>query len=313
MDDAVVPPPMPQSAAPPDLRAVMERGYPPSGVVDAAGVVAEDAPCRKCSYNLKGLAVAGRCPECGTPVGVSVHGDLLRYSEPQWLMKLSNGAAFIFWGILFGVGLGIVAGVFIVAIGPWVGIIVNMLAGLASLYGAWLLTEPDPSGIGEDRYGTSRRIIRVGVAANLVGYAVNMINLTAVPPPELRTAITIVGVMISLIHVVGQFAMLRYLEKLSLRIPDERLSRTARTLFWGYGCALAGTILVGGLMAVVTATSGGRPDTTILGLLTMFGCGAVIALIGFGIWFLVFLRQLQSAFSQQAHYSRQIWNSSSSA
>jgi uncharacterized repeat protein (TIGR04138 family) len=31
-----------------------------------------DLPCAACGYNLRGLAVAGRCPECGAPVIASV-------------------------------------------------------------------------------------------------------------------------------------------------------------------------------------------------------------------------------------------------
>jgi len=33
-----------------------------------AGTVGESLPCARCSYDLRGLARAGRCPECGEPV-----------------------------------------------------------------------------------------------------------------------------------------------------------------------------------------------------------------------------------------------------
>jgi len=51
--------------------------------VDAAGNVVSDVPCRRCSYNLRGLNYAGRCPECGTAVGQSIYGNLLRFSDPE--------------------------------------------------------------------------------------------------------------------------------------------------------------------------------------------------------------------------------------
>src|SRR5262245_50051536 len=60
--------------------------------------VAADTPCRKCNYNLRGLDPDSRCPECGTPVGLSLKGDLLRYSHPQWLGTIRRGATFIIIG-----------------------------------------------------------------------------------------------------------------------------------------------------------------------------------------------------------------------
>src|SRR5688500_6889706 len=95
-------------------RAAAAVGSVPSpaaaAVVDASGVVAADVPCRRCSYNVRGLSVYGRCPECGTPVGVSVHGDLLRFSDPRWLQRLAQGATLLFWGIILAIAVGIVAG-----------------------------------------------------------------------------------------------------------------------------------------------------------------------------------------------------------
>src|SRR5689334_24506997 len=65
-----------------------------------AGVLETDVPCRKCSYNLRGLSADGRCPECGTPVGLSVQGDFLRYSDPTWLKTLWEGADFVLTGVI---------------------------------------------------------------------------------------------------------------------------------------------------------------------------------------------------------------------
>src|SRR5947209_5364931 len=73
-------------------------------------VVAQDMPCRKCGYNLRGLSTDGQCPECSTPVRLSVSGDLLRYSEPQYVEGLAQGAKLLLWGILIAFVLGFIIG-----------------------------------------------------------------------------------------------------------------------------------------------------------------------------------------------------------
>ena len=79
--------------------------------VDAGGVVIADVPCRKCSYIVRSLSVTSRCPECGAPVGVAVHGDLLRYGDPQWVHNLWKGASLAFWGTIVSVVVGVITGV----------------------------------------------------------------------------------------------------------------------------------------------------------------------------------------------------------
>ncbi len=49
----------------------------PTVALDSAGHVAGDVACRTCDYNLRGLPPDDRCPECGTAVGWSIHGDRL--------------------------------------------------------------------------------------------------------------------------------------------------------------------------------------------------------------------------------------------
>ena len=58
---------------------------------DDPAIVTADTPCRKCQYNLRSLRLVGRCPECGTPVGLSIKGDFLCYSDPDWLQSLRLG------------------------------------------------------------------------------------------------------------------------------------------------------------------------------------------------------------------------------
>src|SRR3712207_6504137 len=108
------------------------------GRAAAAGVL-----CRKCGYDLRGCDAAGRCPECGTAVALSARPDLLRFADPAWVSKLGRGVRFILWGALAAI-VSAVVGVF--AFGETLlGNVVTTAGTLVHLYGAWLLTEPDPS------------------------------------------------------------------------------------------------------------------------------------------------------------------------
>ena len=58
------------------------------GVVDpVSGLVVIDLSCRRCGYNLRTLAEAGRCPECGSPVGLSTRGNFLQFADPDWVAR----------------------------------------------------------------------------------------------------------------------------------------------------------------------------------------------------------------------------------
>src|ERR1700733_1253483 len=63
--------------------------------------VMKDLPCRSCGYNLRTLSIDGICPECATPVRVSMRGDLLREADPIWLWWLNAACKLIIAGMVF--------------------------------------------------------------------------------------------------------------------------------------------------------------------------------------------------------------------
>lgn len=166
---------------------------PPLAVstVQTTGLVNTDAPCRKCGYNLRGMDVQGRCPECGAPVGLVVHGTLLKYSNPKWVWGLKRGVSLIIWGIIIMIFAMVAGFVLAATVSPQALVLMGVawvLLYAMMLMGWWLLTEQDPSGLGEDDYDTSRKIIRITLVIGLVSTLLSLAErFGKLPPTVART------------------------------------------------------------------------------------------------------------------------------
>jgi len=289
---------------------------PVAGIITQGNVQA-DITCRKCGYNLRGLPVDGRCPECGTPVGVSVNGELLRYSDPAYVETLRKGVNFILWGILLLIVVSFLGGIMNAAARGGGGSIlfVQLLilgAYVPMLMGAWMLTSPDPGGIGEDQYGTARKIIRISLVVGVFGSVLQMVQVAAKPAPALALAIGALALVVGLIGVVGQFAQLNYLHKLALRIPDMELSQRAKTLMWGIGISY-GLLVFIGFVAIIAAAAagaggGGAPAGAALAGVGILSCITFITLIVFGVMYLFMLGKFATRFREEAESARLIWS-----
>lgn len=285
-----------------------------SAVLDGAGTVQTDIPCRKCGYNLRSLNAGGRCPECGSPVGLSVQGNLLRFADPNWLMGLRKGVNFILVAVLVSV-IVVICGAFARRVlPPLVTQFASLGSGVLFVIGGWLVTEPDPSGLGEHQYGTVRKLIRVALLVNAAQNLMQIVLHLAPLDPSLALTLSIISILASLVGVVGQFAQLSYLSKLALRIPDPSLSGRAWFLMWAIGISYGVLILM--VLAVflgvrAARTGGGGFGGLSQGPLIAFGCFAVvvlIVLIVFGIMYLLMLSRFGKAFEQQAAMARQVWD-----
>lgn len=270
--------------------------------------VEQDIPCRRCGYNLRGLPLTSRCPECGTMVGVSVRGDLLRFSDPQFVATLHQGVRLMLWAILVIV-IGAIAAAVTTALrrasGLSFGVQLLPLAGsLLNVIGAWLLTTPDPSGIGEDQYGTARKLIRFSLAMSLLNDIISFDRNMALPP-AVNLVLQIISGLSALAGLIGAFAQLQYLEKLATRIPSDALSNRSRVIKWGLGISY-GVVVVFGLLALVFAQSGASPPAAIVG-----GCIAGLAglaAIVFGIMYLFLLISFSNALGEQTALARANWS-----
>ncbi len=289
--------------------AADERG------VDAGGVVAVDVPCRSCRYNLRGLRVDGYCPECGGSVRASLGSGLLRYADPQWVDRLARGSRAVVRAVATLCVLILIAmlkdllfdasGSGGTAMPPTLETVFHtvMTAVMVSALvvmgaGVWLITTPDPTGLGEKNYSFPRRTTRVALAA-----------LAAVPvlmalAARLAAAYPIAGVVLaaldwgrSLLMIVGPFAYVSYLSKLMLRVPNAALA--------GFGDKLkrwmaAGLLLIF-LIPVVALRIPGVYATVVVALLML---GLWLALLLAWIHYQV---RIGRALAEQADLARETW------
>jgi hypothetical protein len=289
--------------------------YPPplpiAAPVNEQGVVVADLLCRRCQYNLRTLPVAGRCPECGLSVGFSAQGDLLRFSDPAWVMTLRRGVLCILWGILVIV-LGVVGSAVIASIegeerdvSGVAAAVAGLLAYVLHVVGGWLLTTPDPTGLGEDRYGTARKLIRVTLAIGAAGQFLELVEKGFVVPPSVHLVFRIVIALANVSGLVGTFAELQYIAKLAARIPDERIAWRANFLKWSL-LAMIGAFFVGAVCVGLLAGSG-------TGGFVCFGLFMLVALVALGVMYILMLDRLRRVLKEQAQFALQTWAGAAAA
>jgi hypothetical protein len=283
----------------------------PTEPADAGATIVEevtfDLPCRKCGYNLRGLATPGRCPECGSAVGLSAEGDLLRFSDPAWIRSLRGGVRLIILGIVT-IFLGTIAGILVLtllefrSIGEWVLQGAYLIGYALVLGGTWRLTEPDPSGIGEDRYGTARKVIRVTLALGVVSAFFDLFVSTAALPPGAQRLAEGGGALLSIAGVTGLVAQLLYLKNLALRIPAPELAKRAHFLTYAMGISYGLLMLTQVVAAIAVASGAARPMGS--------ACGAGVLGLAVLVFFLMYVRMLErlgKRFGTEAHAAEQSW------
>lgn len=256
-----------------------------------------DLPCVVCGYNLRGLTPGGRCPECGSPVDRSVHGNLLRYADRGWLEKLLLGIRLTLWNILITIVICVGSAIAGAAGAPAVFLVPGQLLIVGiDLVAMFLLTAQEPRiAFAEDRV-TLRRAMRACAAAVCLGKTLNTIDEMGAGVSWLSA----VAGILSLAVVVTYFGKFVYLKRFALRIPDARLARSTRVIMWGWVIVGVGGFTVGLLLAAVFGASGGSTasaEVTVLTILStvflfMLGLGAIVL----AIWYLILLFDYRNAF-----------------
>jgi hypothetical protein len=72
--------------------------------LDESGAIGAPAPCVRCGYDLRGLTPQHQCPECGAEVLQSLSGDMLRFADAGWLIRLRGGLKVLIVGDAINLG-----------------------------------------------------------------------------------------------------------------------------------------------------------------------------------------------------------------
>jgi hypothetical protein len=276
-----------------------------TGITSAA--LDRDVACRRCAYNLRGLREDGRCPECGTPVGLSLRGFMLCYADPDWVDKIVRGLTLILWMILASIVVGVCAR--LIGVDEPLAKILELCVNVISLYGAWLMTAPDPSGIGEDPNLTARKVVRVGLLAGLSLNALGILLETPGINGTLQILLGILSAIAGLGALAGEFAKFIYYQRLAERIPNPALAGRASFLKWAFTIAFGLIILAGALAGGLSAAGGaGAAGGSVMMVAGCLVLPAGVAFLVFGLMTLLLLIRLRRELAAQARLARATWH-----
>jgi len=253
-----------------------------------ARYVLDDLLCNHCGYNLRGLFLKGRCPECGTEIARSLRGDLLSAADPVWLGRVNQGHVYVTVGyvgfFLFVVAVPTVLG--------WVGFGMRMaggtgisglvksvlnLVGIAGsltlvLTGVLGITGLDPRLSLTEQPMALRRIVRGAAIAALLTAVLNCsLQLSSMMGRGVHPIIT--GVSSGTLLVASAFTLVvasLYLARICERIPDPKLAGKIRSAVRAFVYVLAITAAAKALEVLVSrfGPPGGLTSSLVLPVLT---------------------------------------------
>ncbi len=248
--------------------------------------IEDDLECVHCGYNLRGLTKKHRCPECGTPAGFSVEGDLLQYAPVPWLKTLKNGLAMMLWAIAIDI-----ASVVNLELFTGFGVLLNLLSAGLAIGGAMLLTTPEPKMVPREAGFDVRRAIRLLAALNFA------CSLTIIfsPSANLKSIMVKISLLLSIALLLTLAVFLR---RFAARIPECDLERSTTQVIWGFAISL-GVFVFFGVFSL-----------TFAGFRSIVGPAPCIAMVGlfsagiFACWLMILLYRFYGTIKWAAYDAR---------
>lgn len=182
------------------------------------GTVEQDVPCRRCGYNVRGLAGDGHCPECHAPVSISLLGDLWAVIDPQWLNAVAKGCARLKQSATVLVWLGIIASVLErISKSPWLvavfAVPVVYFIG-ATCHAAWMIATPHGAIFPDEPFHSSRRISRLCVVLLSLSLVLTIATMVA-DNGSLALKLALVGSPLGVVGAIGHWHWTRHMQRIA--------------------------------------------------------------------------------------------------
>ncbi len=290
--------------------AADEWRLPPSdrASFDRAGRVAGDIACVRCGLNLRGLDPYAACPGCAAPVGLTTHGDLLRFAGPAWLKQLASGVNWYLAGLLFCALGDLLASQLVEGLwGKVSDALLLLVLGLVSLIGLWKLTAPEADAPVLPKLSNARMFARQTAIASWILASVWALFKES-PAPYCQ----VVEIVSETAAAAAGCALLAYLGRLSRRIPDQNLTMRTRVLMWVVPLvqlALAVWSLTLPRAAGAAGPLTSQPEESASQTMVHYGPPCVILLIAMllAVWCVVVLLRFRLEFRKAGHLATETW------
>lgn len=287
-------------------------GALPEPALDADGRLLDELACRRCGYALRGLLPDGACPECETPIGRSIKGELLCYSDPEWIERVARGGRLLALSIFLFIALPIAALLLesvmrVVSIGLAVAI-----AKAVQVCGIWLATSPEPAMRDRETFPSARMIARWGslttgmiqVASAVAHSAPASLLLFWIPGATsqlvLRAAVDGAVHAIAIISIV---ALLMHARSFAFRLWDDKLWRQLTGVALVYALAFGTKALLELYTGLTGCTLAAGSDSLLRHLDTITRFVALITLV----WCINLIFRFRRHLNEAAAFARETW------
>ncbi len=214
----------PQHPSGEGLREGDPRTMPLAGYI-ADGRICRDLKCCRCGYNLRTLATDAICPECSFPARQSLYHLDLRYADPKWLRRISNGlmlatvvppVILLLSAVFSGSGSS--------GYGQTTGWDVSRLATYVLppwAIGVWGFSMPEPRML---------ECSRARLTTRATAYLLGGLSLLGIVLPDTVTSHAYAGLTLAAGFLLNAGAMLSYAYQLSRRVHTKQVHDDLRCL-----------------------------------------------------------------------------------